>query len=401
VLRRAHLLEPGLVFLNHGSFGATPRPVLAAAWRWQRAMERNPVAFLARRSGELLAQARQALAADLGAQADDLVFVPNATHGVHAVAQSLVDAGRLAPGDEVLATDHEYGACDAAWQRLCAAHGLRLRRVALPLPFAPGALVPRLLAALTPRTRLAFFSHITSPTALCLPAQPLCAALRTAGVLSLVDGAHAPGQLPLALDALGADFYVGNLHKWLGAPKGSAFLHARAEHHAVLRGPVTSWGDVDAVAALPQTWVYTGTGALQRRLQWQGTRDLSALLAVPEALAFRPPHGWPQQVARCAAMLDALQQRHAAARGPWAAPIATGPGRAPQMAALPVRLRGDDGPADPAAAEALRRHLLERHRIEVPVTLHGGRAYVRVSVQAYNDEADLAALERALGSAGV
>ena len=212
------LLDPDVVFLNHGSFGACPREVFEALQGWQLQMERNPVAFLGRRSGELLAQARLALADALGAQAQDLVFVPNATTGVNIVARSL----NLQPGDEILATDHEYGACDATWQRVCEQTGAVYRRVEIPLPFERTRFAERVLAAVNPRTRLIFASHITSTTALIFPLAELCAQARARGVLTLIDGAHAPGHIDLHLDALGADFYTGNCHKWLCAPKGSA-----------------------------------------------------------------------------------------------------------------------------------------------------------------------------------
>jgi isopenicillin-N epimerase len=389
-LRSEFLLDPETVFLNHGSFGACPRRVLAAQRRWQDEMERNPVQFLARRSGALLDEARQALGRFLGAQAEDLAFVPNATHGVNIVAHSL----RLAPGDEVLTTDHEYGACIATWERVCARAGARMRRVPVPLPFEPAAFVPALMAAVTPRTRLVFASHITSTTALVFPVPALCDAARARGVPVLIDGAHAPGQAPLALDALGADFYTGNLHKWLCAPKGAAFLHVHRERHDTILPPVYSWGDVDEAAHLPQMQALTGTGLLQRRLQWQGTRDLSAFLAVPEAIALQQAQDWPAQQARCRALLDAGAARIAARNG--LAPIATVAGAAPQMRAIPVHV-----PARPEAAESLRRTLFDRHRIEVPVTLHGPRSFVRVSVQVYNEAADLAALEAALAGLGV
>ena len=221
-LREQFLLEPGLVFLNHGSFGACPRDVFASYQHWQLELERNPVAFLGRRSAALLSQARERLACSLGAQTADLVFLPNATTGVNTVAQSL----RLQPGDEVLTTDHEYGACDATWQHVCARAGAVVRRVEIPLPFDAAAFVDRMMAAVTPRTRVVFASHITSTTALIFPIAAMCHAARERGLTTLIDGAHAPGQVHLDLAALGADFYTGNCHKWLCAPKGAAFLHA-------------------------------------------------------------------------------------------------------------------------------------------------------------------------------
>ena len=379
-VRDQFLLDPGLVFLNHGSFGACPDEVFAQYQQWQRELERNPVEFLGRRSAALLRQARSALAGFLGAGPDDLVFVPNATTAVNIVARSL----RLRPGDEVLGTDHEYGACDATWQRVCAEQGALYRRATVPLPFDRARFVDQVMAAAGARTRLVFASHITSTTALVFPAAELCAAARARGIATLIDGAHAPGQLALDLDALGADFYTGNAHKWLCAPKGAAFLHARPEHHEQLHASVTSWGYAEAVNGHSGFDAYLGHSVLERRLQWQGTRDISAFLAVPAAIEFQRRHDWPAVRARCHAMAVALMHRVTQRNG--LAPIAAD-GDFAQMVPLPVR--ADDG-------DALRRWLFERHRIEVPVTRHGAQHFVRVSVQGYNTEADLQCLETAL-----
>jgi isopenicillin-N epimerase len=381
-VRELFLLEPGLTFLNHGSFGACPGFVMEELQRWQRELERNPVEFLGRRSAGLLREARAALGEFVGAAADDLVFVPNATTAVNVVARSL----DLQPGDEVLATDHEYGACDATWQRVCAERGAVYRRAVLPLPFRPDQFVDRIMAAAGPRTRLVFASHISSTTALVFPVAGLCAAARERGLLTLVDGAHAPGQLALDLQALGADFYAGNAHKWLCAPKGAAFLHARAEQHERLHATVTSWGYAGQVTGHSGFDGYLGRNTLERRLQWQGTRDIAAWLAVPEAIRF---HRRPDVTARragCHAMAVALMHRVAQRTG--LAPIASDAAFA-QMVPLPVDT--DDG-------DALRRRLFDRHRIEVPVTRHGAQHFVRVSVQVYNGPDDLQRLEDALAA---
>jgi isopenicillin-N epimerase len=374
------LLDPGTVFLNHGSFGACPREVFDAWQRRQREMERNPVQFLGRRSAALLAEARAALACFVGAAAADLVFVPNATTGVNTVARSL----DLRPGDEILSTDHEYGACDATWQQLCQASGARIVRVAVPLPFERESFVERLLQAATPRTRIVFASHISSTTALVFPVAELCRAARARGLPTLIDGAHAPGQIDLDLDAIGADFYTGNAHKWLCAPKGAAFLHARPEHHERLHATVTSWGYAEGTGGHGGFDAYLGRSVLERRLQWQGTRDLSAFLAVPAAIEFQRRHDWPAMRRRCHAMAVALMHRVAARHG--LPPIGRDDDFA-QMVPLPVPHQD---------AGSLRERLFEQHRIEVPVTQHGGRTFVRVSVQGYNSEADLQALEDAL-----
>jgi isopenicillin-N epimerase len=390
-MRDAFLLSPDLVFLNHGSFGACPREVFDDYQRWQRELELNPVEFLGRRSAELLGRARTRLAGYLGARAADLVFVPNATTGVNIVARSLA----LQPGDEVLTTDHEYGACDATWQRACAAAGAHYRRVAVPLPYDEGSFVQRLMNAVTPRTRMVFASHISSTTALVFPVAQLCAAARQRGVLTLIDGAHAPGHLTLDLQAINADFYTGNCHKWLCAPKGSAFLHVRAEHQKLVDSTVVSWGYVadDSAPNHPAGHTgfdaYTGHTTLERRLQWQGTRDIAAFLAVPAAIEFQQRNGWPVRRLRCHEMACETRQRVNARNGltTIAPDEAFG-----QMVTIPVAA---------ADAEGLRRRLFEHHRIEVPVTQHGNQTFVRVSVQAYNTQAELDALVNALADAGV
>jgi len=372
-MRDLFLLDPDLAFLNHGSYGACPREVLAAQQRWQLEMERNPVAFLGRRSAELLADARATLATALGARGEHLVFVPNSTTAVNSVAQSYP----LEPGDEVLATDLEYGACVAAFEHACAKRGARLRRTHIPLPYARDEVVERLLAEVRPRTRLILASHITSTTALTLPVAALCRAARERGIATLIDGAHAPGQIPLDIDGIGADFYVGNCHKWLCAPKGSAFLHARPEHHAALEPTVISWGYASGIDGIASYDAYLGRSVFERRLQWQGTRDLSAWLAVPEALAFQGRHDWPAVRARCHELargaLHTLTERHGLA------PIAQDDDWA-QMVAIPV-------PAQDA--DALRRRLFTEDHIEIPVTRHADRTFVRISVQGYNTPQDI------------
>jgi isopenicillin-N epimerase len=380
-LRPLFLLDPRIVFLNHGSFGACPAEVLAEQHRWQRELERNPVELLGRRSAALLASARAALAAYVGARGEDLIFVPNATYAVNAIARSLP----LADGDEILTTDHEYGACEATWGFACKRGGARVVRVEIPLPLDAGSFAERVLSAIGPRTRVLFLSHVTSTTALIFPLAEVVRGARERGVLVVVDGAHSPGQLPLDLDALGADFYTGNCHKWLCAPKGAAFLHARPERQAMLDAPVVSWGYCAEVEGHAGFDAYTGATTLERRLQWQGTRDLSAFLTVPAAIEFQRRHRWDEVRARCHASALDVMHRWCARVGE--APVARDDDFA-QMSLLPV-------PA--CSPEALKDWLFDQKRIEIPVTTHRGRVFVRVSVQGYNDATDLDALLAALG----
>ena len=380
-MKNLFMLDPDIVFLNHGSYGACPRNVWQAYQAWQLEVECNPVEFIGRRSAALLRTSRERLAAYAGAAADDLVYLPNATTAVNTVARSIT----LKPGDEVLTTDLEYGACMATWELICRQQGATLKRVEVPLPLDAAGFAEHMLAHASPRTRVIFTSHITSTTALILPIAALCQQARARGILTVIDGAHAPGQVELNLDALGADFYTGNCHKWLSAPKGVAFLHVRREHHATIQATVVSWGYVGDVGTVRDA--FTGSSTLERRLQWQGTRDIAACLAVPAAIDFQQQHDWPAVRQRCHAMAIALMHRMCSRTG--LAPIARDEDFA-QMAPIPVP-HGD--------AMALKTQLFDVHRIEVPVTQHGGRTFVRVSVQGYNDEADLVALEYALNGA--
>ncbi|HET7839556.1 MAG TPA: aminotransferase class V-fold PLP-dependent enzyme, partial [Rectinemataceae bacterium] len=304
------ILEPGLVFLNHGSFGARPRELLEEQDRFRRMAEAEPVRFLARSSGALIEAALGALAAYLGASPRDLAFVENATTAVGIAARSLA----LEPGDEVIGTDHEYGACAEAWRRVCEARGASYRSIAVPLPYAGhGDFLARLEGAIGPRTRALFVSQITSPTALELPAAEVCALARRLGLVSVIDGAHVPGQLELELGKLGADFYAGNCHKWLCAPLGSAFLYVREGLHEGVVPPVVSWGLVDEANGTDFHEAYAGSFPLARRLRWLGTRDISAFLAVPAAIDFCRRQA--DEARKCATLAAETARRAAALLG--------------------------------------------------------------------------------------
>lgn len=376
-LKTVFLLDPDVIFLNHGSFGATPRPVFEAYQAWQRRMERQPVQFIINELPAHLAAAREALGAGVGAAAADIVYIPNATFGANVVARSLA----LGPGDEVLTTDHEYGACRNVWEFLRRKRGFDVVEQALPLPVeSEDALVAQLWQGVTPRTRVIFLSHITSPTALRLPVEAICARARAAGILTVVDGAHAPGQIPLQLDALGADFYFGNAHKWLCSPKGAAFLYARPERQALLEPLVVGWGWGEH-----RTETF-GSDFLDYQ-QWLGTDDVSAYLAVPAALQFQARHAWTAVRAECHAL--ARQAMHRICDLTGLAPIYPDEGGFyHQMATIPLPQLADTA--------VFKAQLYERFRIEIPVIVWNGRHFIRVSVQGYNTPDDIDALLHAL-----
>lgn len=377
-LKPLFLLDPAVHFFNHGSFGATPRLVFAARQHWLERLERQPVKFLARDFAELMKTARQALAGYLGAAADDLVYIPNATFGVNLVARSL----RLQADDEVLSCDHEYGACERAWLATCAASGARYVRQSLPLAATADELLERFWQGVTPHTRAIFVSHITSPTAQRLPVEAICARARAAGLTTIIDAAHSVGQLPLDLKRLDADFVVGNLHKWALAPKSAAFLHARRDVQDQLEPLVVSWDS----GGLPRG--STGSRFIDQ-LQWSGTHDPSAALAVPAALDFMARHRWPEVGAACHERLQRLLGEIAALTNlpPCYPPAA---GRFVQMAVAEL-------PAAVSVAE-MQARLYNEHQVEVPLLEWNGRKFIRISLQGYNSEADIQALLAALAA---
>jgi isopenicillin-N epimerase len=354
-VRDLFLLEPDVVYLNHGSFGACPRPVFESYQRWQQELEREPVQFIRNRLHDLLGEARAELGAFVGAPADDLTFVPNATTGVNVAARAL----GLQPGDEVLATTLEYGACDLTWTHVCERAGARYVR----------ADVDALFDARTERTRAVFVSHVTSETALRLPVEEIVARARSEGLTTIVDGAHAVAQVDLDLEALGADFYAGTCHKWLCAPKGSGFLCVRPEWQERVDGPIVSWGYTD-----PATFI--------SRTERQGTRDSAAYLAVPDAIAFVREHTLSDRD-RCVAL--ARQARRELCDLLGTEPIAPEE-QILQMAS--VRL--------PHSNPGLSQRLFDEHRIEIP-TMRDDEL-LRISVAAYTGRDDVDRLLEALAS---
>ncbi|HVZ42020.1 MAG TPA: aminotransferase class V-fold PLP-dependent enzyme [Candidatus Kapabacteria bacterium] len=368
-LRSFFLLRPDVAFLNHGSFGACPRPVFEENIRWQRELEDEPVEFFARRLPQLLRDAMGELARFIGCDPLDVVHVTNATIGVNIVARSL----RLGPGDEVLATDHEYGACSRTWRFLAGKNGFTYRAAHVPIPVTTHAeFLENFFAQVTPATRVIFISHITSPTALTIPVRQICEFARERGIITLIDGAHGPGQIPLNLEALGADFYTGNLHKWLCSPKGSAFLHARREMQPLLEPLVVSWG-----------WeaVIPGSSTFVDHHEMWGTRDLSPALSVPAAIRFQQEHEWDGVRARCHELVR--EAREALSMEFGFVPVA------PDDDAWFAQMSSFLIP-DGIDAAALQERLFNEHLVEIPVfPWFNGRSLVRISVQGYNTAADV------------
>ncbi len=377
MLKSCFMLDPEIHFLNHGSFGACPKPVFESYQDWQRRLERQPVLFLGRQYGSLLEESRAALGDYLNAAADDLVYIPNATHGVNIVARSL----NLQPGDEVLTSDHEYGACDFTWDFICGKVGAKYIHQPIRLPVqAEDEIVSQFWAGVTKRTRFIYLSHITSPTAMRLPIEPICALARQAGILTVIDAAHSPGQIPVDLQALGADVVFGNLHKWMMSPKGAAFLYARREAQSILEPLVVSWG----LGGNPE---FTSGSRFIDLFQWTGTRDPSAALAVPDAIKFMEEHDWENVRRECHALLtDAVERVCDLVKMPPLYPLDGS--FFSQMAIAPLPPEAD--------LTILKARLYDEHQVEVPLMRWNDRKFVRISVQGYNVLEDLDALTRGL-----
>lgn len=382
--RAPWLLDPEVVFLNHGSFGGCPQPILEEQSRLRAEMERRPIEWLApERSLEpKLDLARQRLAEVVGARASDLVFVPNATNAVNAVLRSM----DLEPGDEILFSDHGYNACNNVVDFVCERSGAVPVVARLPFPLrSPDEVLEAIEGALTDRTRLLLIDHVTSSTALVLPVERLVALCRERGVRIFIDGAHGPGMIPVDLDSLGADYYTANCHKWFCAPKGCAFLHVREALQPEVRPTVISHG---------HNTPRSGRSRFETEFGWPGTYDPTPYLTLPFALDWlsgQDPRGIEGVMERNRAtvlegrdqVLDCLRVE-APAPDEMIGSMATIP--------LPAGAPPIDG------LDELHVRLHTEHRIEVPVVhwpTHG-RRWLRISAQLHNDSEDYAALCRAL-----
>jgi isopenicillin-N epimerase len=382
-------LEPGTAFLNHGSFGACPRVVLDEQQRLRDELERQPVEFFVRKLPDRLDAARRRLAEFLGADPASLAIVPNATTGVNAILRSL-DFG---PNDELLTTDHEYNACHNALDYVAERSGARVVTVQVPFPCdSPGRVVEVVLNAVRQRTRLVLIDHVTSPTGMILPIADLIRDLERRGIDTLVDGAHAPGMLPLSLDDLGSAYYVGNCHKWICAPKGAGFLHARADRRESIRPLTISHG-----ANTPRP----GRSRFHDEFDWMGTDDPTAFLSVPKAIEFLGsivPRGWEEIRERNRNLALIARSILASALGvesPCPSELIG------SLVSFPLPDGSGEPPRSALYADPLQDLLLRDHRIEVAIVPWPAppKRLVRVSAQLYNDPGQYEQLGAALRNA--
>ena len=373
--RELFLLDPEITFLNHGSFGATPRVVFESYQRWQRELEKQPVKFLGREIHELLLFARKALAGFIHTDFDDIVFIPNATTGVNILARSI----NLQPGEGLLTTNQEYGACARTWNFLSRQSGFSICQVKLSTPFySKDDLITEICSSFSPTVKAIFISHISSTTSVIFPIKEICLRAREAGILTIIDGAHAPGQVDLNIEEIGCDFYIGNLHKWLCAPKGSAFLYARKEIQPLVQPFIVSWGWESENPSHSQFIDY---------LEWTGTNDMSAFLAVPDAIQFQRTYEWEKVRYRCHELASATRHQIELLSGR--------PGLYPDSSdwysqMVSVRL------PDEVETLLLKNTLYDNYSIEVPILDWEGMKLIRISIQAYNSPTDVEKLINAL-----
>ena len=384
------LLDPSIVMLNHGSFGACPRPVLEYQDRLREQMEARPVPFLVTDMFQLLDESRRTLAATVGSKPENLVFVNNATAAVNAVLRSL----RFGPGDELIVTDHGYNACNNVVRYVAEREGAKVVVVKVPVPIdSPEQIVDAILADVTDRTRLVLVDHITSPTAIIFPVQELVRRLSARGVDVMVDGAHAPGMVPLNLDQLGAAYYTGNCHKWLCAPKGAAFLHVRPDRQEGIQPPIISHG---------YNYRRPGYSSFQDGFDWQGTDDPSAWICIGEAIRFVSglvPGGLEGLMRRNRETV--LTARRMLCQRFGLRPVCSEALLGSMATFILLDVPAVAGRVDPDASVPLPRLngvLRERYSIEVPSFYWPAppQAMFRISAQIYNDAGQYERLAEAL-----
>lgn len=370
------LLREDIVFLNHGSFGACPRVILDEQRKWIERLEREPVLFFRELTG-LMRTAREAMAEYVGAQPEDLVFVTNSTFGVNVAAHAF--GSMLQPGDEILTTDHEYGACDRAWLQYCESKGVRYVRAEIPFPVPSSDEIAELIwSKVTSRTKVLFLSHITSPTAVRIPVEVLCDRAREAGIRTVVDGSHAPGHIPLDLSTLQTDIYTANCHKWMCTPKGSAFLWISPELQPLVPPLVVSWGNEIPTA---------GDGAFVDEHEYLGTRDVSPFLSVPFAIEWMKQQQWHDVQVHARTLARKAMSGLTSING--IDPLCVD-GQDPllQMAAVLLPQQTD--------TDHMKQWLYAEQAIEVVVHRWLGRPILRCSTHAHTSSSDIDRLVRAV-----
>ncbi|MFN7099344.1 MAG: aminotransferase class V-fold PLP-dependent enzyme [Flavobacterium sp.] len=373
-MKSQFLLDSSITFLNHGSFGACPKPVFEEFQRFQLELENEPVLFIQKKLPQYLKQAKAPLAKFIGCEAEDFFFVPNPTVAINTVMRSL----KLNPGDEILSTNHEYGAMDRTWNFYCKKSGAKYVRQNISLPIVSKAqIIEEFWKGYNANTKIIFLNQMSSSTALIFPVKEICDKAQELGLITIIDGAHVPGHIDLNIAELNPDFYTGTLHKWMLAPKGSSFLYVKKEFQAEIDPLVVSWGYESLAPSDNQFLDYH---------EYQGTNDHSAFLCTPKVIAFLEQNNWKEKSKTCKQIVFANYQRFCdLLKTQPLAPISEE--FLGQMASVPVKT------SKPAELKDL---LYDKYRIQIPVMPLNGAIYLRYSINAYNTQEDLDILYKAL-----
>lgn len=370
------LLNPEITFLNHGSFGACPKPILENYQYWQNELEREPVQFIQKKAPLYLQTAKDAVAQFLGCNADDFFFTSNPTIAINTIMRSM----DLQPGDEILTTNHEYGAMDRTWNFYCEKSGANYIRQNISIPIqSKESLLEEFWKGYTPKTKIIFLNQISSATALIFPVKEIIQKAKTLGLITIIDGAHSPGHIDLDLAELDPDYYTGTLHKWMLAPKGCSFLYVKKELQKDVDPLIVGWGYQSETPSNSRFLDYH---------QHQGTRDISAFLTAPAAIQFLKENNWTQKSAESKKLILENYQRFCDLLGTQPiCPITSE--FLGQMCSIPIQTNNP---------VALKDMLYQKYKIEIPVMKIGHGIFIRISLNAYNTPNDLEILHAALTS---
>lgn len=372
-MKSQFLLDKNITFLNHGSFGACPKPIFEEYQRLQLELENEPVYFIQKKSAEYLKIAKERLAKYIGCDANDFFFTPNPTFAVNTIMRSL----DLQEGDEILSTNHEYGAMDRTWNFYCKKSGAKYIRQNISLPvISKEQILEEFWSGYTSKTKIVFLNQISSATALIFPVKEICDKARELGLITIIDGAHVPGQMDLDITELNPDFYTGTLHKWMLAPKGSSFLYVKKDFQQMLDPLVVGWGYESVAPGESQFLDYQ---------EFQGTREISAFLCAPKVIDFLEENDWKTKAKECRnIVLNNYQRFCDLLNTKPICPISEE--FLVQMASIPVNT------TNPAALKEL---LFNKYKIEIPVIPLNGNYFIRYSINTYNSQEDLDILYKA------
>lgn len=373
-IKEQFLLKKDITYLNFGAYGACPKPIFEVYQNFQKELEEEPTLFINELGPEYIKKSRQSLGQYLNCSSDDIVYVTSPSYAVNLIAKSF----DIKAGDEVLTTNLEYGPCDKTWKYYCEKNGATYKRITIQFPLeSKEDFLDQFLKGITKNTKLIFVSHITSSTGLVLPVEEICALANQLGILVYIDGAHAPGQLPIDLSKLGADIYTGACHKWMLTPKGSSFLYVRNNFQHLFDPLIISWG---YKSIKPSQSIFLDYH------QFQGTRDYSAFLTIPAAIDFMERFNWKKVSEDCRNITKSYAKRFCELMGTEPLTAITDDFIA-QLFSIPINIK---------SPEKLHDILYDQYRIQIPILNHEGNFYLRYSIQGFNEPADLNNLFQAL-----